>query len=120
MELIHELDYVTWIFGNPQKRTVELREVPELNITAPAEAHYELTYPDFSATIDLSYASKTRERFLEVIFTDGSQTRVEVITSDDLYTAQLQHVLACIAGKETSIHTAEDALQTLKLALPEA
>lgn len=122
LELIHELDYVTWIFGAPRTRTVALREAPELGITVPAEAHYELTYPDFIAKIDLSYASHERERKLAVTFADGTEHTIDLLRDsagmDELYAAQLQHVLACIEGQEHSLHTAREALRTLKLALP--
>lgn len=122
LELIHELDYVTWIFGAPKKRIVELRHVPELGISAPAEAHYEFTYPTYTATIDLSYASHERERMLTVTFADGSSHTIDLLLPpaafDAVYAAQLRHVLTCVEGRGHSLHPVREALGTLRLALP--
>jgi predicted dehydrogenase len=123
LELIHELDYVTWVLGSPKKRTVELHDAfPELQIPVPAEAHYELTYSDFVATIDLSYASHESERRFEIQFTDGTSKILNLLLSPDalqeVYTAQMRHVLSCIAGNELSLHPVREALKTLILALP--
>lgn len=122
LELIHELDYVTWIFGSPEKRTMVLRSVPTLAISAPAEAHYELMYSNFVATIDLSYASHETERALTISFADGTSKTINLLLSppalDEVYTSQMLHILACIDGSEHSLHPVREALQTLTLALP--
>lgn len=122
LELIHELDYLLWIFGVPDTRTVELCHIPELAISAPAEAHYELSYPGFTAMIDLSYASHEQERHLDVRFADGTTRTLDLLLPpaalDEVYATQMRHVLHCIAGAVSSLHPVREALSTLMIALP--
>lgn len=122
LELIHELDYMIWLLGNPESRTVTLGRSPLLEMSAWSDAHYELRYPGFTATIDLSYASKERERVLKVQFADGGVREIDLFVSPEelnqVYTAQMRHTLACMAGTETSLHTVRESLKTLTLALP--
>jgi predicted dehydrogenase len=133
LELIHELDYVTWIFGMPQSSALQLHAAPELQIDAPAIAHYDLRYPSFTATIDLSYASHGKKRTLEITFADDrwivdllsftvrdADDRILFASQhsmDDVYAEQMRHVLQCAAKKEHSSHEAKDALETLRFAL---
>jgi len=122
LELIHEMDYVTWILGAPQSRTVSLRDAPDLKISAPAEAHYELSYPGYTATIDLSYASREEERVFEIHFGDGTFRTINILLSpaalNEVFTDQMRHVLACAGGSDFSLHSVRESLQTLILALP--
>ncbi len=134
LELIHELDYVTWLFGQPASRTVTLRKSSDVTFDAPDEAHYELHYPDFPATIDLSCCSKDIVRRLTITFTDGEVWMADLLdftvrtatgdtlfsskaTMEDVYEAQMRHVLDCVVGRAASLHPVRDALETLTLAL---
>lgn len=134
LELIHELDYVAWVFGMPMQCALALRRVPELMIDAPSIAHYDLSYPGFSAAIDLSYASRERERTCTVGFGDGARWIIDLLaftvrdaegrelfhspwTIDDVYRAQMEHVLRCVRGAEHSCHPVFEALKTLRLAV---
>ncbi len=133
LELIHELDYLMWIFGAPSDAKATLKQVPELGIAVPAVAHYELRYLSFGATIDLSYASHTKQRTLEIIFDDtqwildllafticdgsGNILFTSKSTIDDVYKAQMQHVLDCATKGVESQHPVQEALETLRIAL---
>jgi len=134
LELIHELDYVTWLFGLPKTHNVTLQGASELDIAVPAVAHYDLSYAHFQATIDLSYASHRTERKLSIVLENGRWT-VDLLhftvhdqdgtllfqsdwTIDDVYKEQMQHVLACAGAGTPSSHPVTDALETLRLALP--
>lgn len=122
LELIHELDYVTWILGAPLRRSVTLGCNPILGITAYSEAHYDLFYANFSATIDLSYSSKIKERILNITYEDGTSSIINVFVPPEelheVFVAQMRYVLDCVDRREQSDHSVEDALKTLILALP--
>ncbi|MDD5041842.1 MAG: Gfo/Idh/MocA family oxidoreductase [Candidatus Peribacteraceae bacterium] len=95
MELIHEMDYIHWVFGTPAAVSGTVRSVSSLHMPAPfgsaqgalsdewsrAErgverapdfAHYVLTYDTFAATITLNYYRRDAKRTLEIVF--GDQT----------------------------------------------
>ncbi len=135
LELIHELDYVTWMFGMPIRKTLALHRSPQLAIDAFSTARYELTYGDFPATIDLSYAERGKSvRRVDIAF-DDDRWIVDLLTFriqrkdghilfqssaslESVYEAQMRHVLACVEGKEQSLHSVREALTILALALP--
>lgn len=70
IDLIHDIDYVYWIFGTPQKTLGVCRSVSTLEIESFDYANYLMFYPTFTASITLNYYRRDYKRTLEVVFED--------------------------------------------------
>ncbi|MCS4227930.1 Gfo/Idh/MocA family protein [Sphingobacterium sp. BIGb0165] len=71
IDLIHEIDYLIWLFGFPKSTKKEFSNVSSLNISAYDYANYLMLYDDFAASVVLNYYRKTPKRSLEVICEEG-------------------------------------------------
>ncbi|MCO6494367.1 MAG: Gfo/Idh/MocA family oxidoreductase [Bacteroidetes bacterium] len=67
LDLIHELDYLYWFFGQPDKTDYVLRNNSHLNIEAVDYANYRLFYKNFIANVTLNYFRRTKKREIEII-----------------------------------------------------
>jgi predicted dehydrogenase len=74
LDLYHELDYITWIFGIPNASHSTLRKVSTLKIDSIDYANYLLEYDSFAANIVLNYYRKDPKRIIEIIFEDETWT----------------------------------------------
>jgi predicted dehydrogenase len=134
LDLIHELDYTIWLFGQPVKFSGFQSNTSTLQIDAPDYAHYLLNYPGFNASISLNYYRRDPKRVIEVVLEDEtltvdliknkvSNSREELFYADsdftilDTYTAQLNYFLENLLNKEVPMNTFEDSLAVLKIAL---
>jgi predicted dehydrogenase len=134
LDLYHELDYTTWIFGIPKKSHCILRNVSSLEIEAIDYANYLLEYNNFSANIVLNYYRRDPKRFLEIIFDDetltvdlilnsikGSKSGILYENSNfniaDTYYDQMDYFLKLINYKENSMNSLVDAHEVLKICL---
>jgi predicted dehydrogenase len=70
LDLIHELDYVFWLFGKPSKTTKFLKSKSTLEIDAVDYAHYVLEYDEFVTSVTLNYFRKDSKRTLEIVTED--------------------------------------------------
>lgn len=134
MELIHEMDYISWLFGHPASVTRTLRSVSSLHMPAVDYAHYALVYDTFVATITLNYFRRDPKRTLEILFEDetwivdllafsvhagGKQVFSSPLTVADLYCNQMRYFLDCIRTGRTPMNSAAEACDVLSLALHE-
>lgn len=74
LDLIHELDYVCWLFGMPRKTRGILRNASSLGIRAVDYANYTLEYPGFVASVVLNYYRRDYRRCMEILFDDDTWT----------------------------------------------
>lgn len=72
IDLIHELDYVYWLFGNPDKTNSFFSNTSSLKISAYDYANYLWTYKTFSISIVLNYFRKESKRSIEVVTDKGT------------------------------------------------
>tara|TARA_R110002050_G_scaffold97132_1_gene202068 strand:- start:16777 stop:17682 length:906 start_codon:yes stop_codon:yes gene_type:complete len=72
IDLIHELDYLYWIFGTPISTKKTFTNVSSLNISAYDYANYLWTYERFNANIVLNYYRKDTKRTFEVLTDNGT------------------------------------------------
>jgi predicted dehydrogenase len=134
LDLIHELDYTTWLFGQPAKFSAFKTNSSTLQIDAPDYAHYLLNYPGFNASISLNYYRRDPKRVLEVVLEDDTLTvdliknkvansRNEILYADavftilDTYSAQMKYFLDKLVNNEVPMNTFEESLGVLKIAL---
>ncbi|MCM1482735.1 MAG: Gfo/Idh/MocA family oxidoreductase [Muribaculaceae bacterium] len=96
LDLIHELDYVRWIFGTPQCTRSVLRSRSSLDIEAVDYANYCMIYPGFCASVILNYYRRDYRRTLEIVCDDATVTadlsldRVTDASGRELFTSGLR------------------------------
>ncbi len=133
LELIHELDYVTWMFGMPRKSSATLKNTGALGIDVIDDARYDLTYDGFSAVVEVNYHRRDPKRTLGITFDDGSWT-VDLlnfcITDEngkivfqsgwsiaDVYREQMRYFLECLESGRAPMNSVHEAASVLRIAL---
>ncbi|MCE3229927.1 MAG: oxidoreductase, Gfo/Idh/MocA family [Bacteroidetes bacterium] len=135
LDLIHELDYVYWIFGPPQSSNRKLRNKSSLNISAYDYANYYLEYNDYAVNVVLNYYRLDAKRTCEIVMEDDTWTvdliensvtshKNGIIFQSDFdraqnYKIQLKYFLDCVTQKKQAMNTFEDSLNVLKIVLNE-
>lgn len=134
LDLIHELDYVLWIFGKPIEVKSVLRSNSKLEIEATDYANYTLVYKNFVVNIVLNYYRKDTKRTCELVFEDGtwsvdlikntiydleSQNVVYQSTQTvlDTYTQQMDYFCESVLKNRAGFNSLEESVETLKIAL---
>ncbi len=135
LDLIHELDYATWIFGIPLKVTSEKTSHSSLKINAADSAHFALQYAHFTTHIQLNYYRRDAKRSVEVVtsantlYADLMNNTVRNLTHNtllfeseqrvkDTYEAQMSYFLKALNEKESHFHDSfSQAIETLQIAL---
>ncbi|WP_010182302.1 Gfo/Idh/MocA family protein [Aquimarina agarilytica] len=67
IDLIHELDYLYWFFGEPLEVNKTFKSDSSLNITAIDYANYLFSFNDFCANIVLNYYRRDAKRTFEIV-----------------------------------------------------
>ncbi len=132
IDLIHEIDYIYWLFGAPVKSNSFFSNKSSLGIRAYDYANYLLEYQDFTTNIILNYYRRDYKRTLEIL-TDNhtylvdlaknniSQDGTIIFSSDqkiiDTYECQMEYFLHCIKQNNTSFNTIQTANEILKICI---
>ncbi|MGK7649952.1 Gfo/Idh/MocA family protein [Capnocytophaga sp. G1920] len=132
IDLIHELDYVYWLFGAPTRTQSFFSNKSSLNITAYDYANYLWEYDDFSVSVVLNYYRRDSKRTLEVLTEEGTflvDLLKNIISYNDklvfqssqlslqTYTAQMQFFVEEILNKQTKFNTIVEGYKVLELCL---
>jgi predicted dehydrogenase len=132
IDLIHELDYLYWLFGMPTQVTRLARNRSSLEISAVDYANYILEYPPFAASVVLNYYRRDPKRTLELVWEDETwlvDLRANAITCNgqtlyassqtvaDTYLLQMQYFTSLIAAGQPSFNSLEDAFHVLQICL---
>ena len=72
IDLIHELDYLYWMFGDPAEVRSAFTNKSSLDISAVDYANYLWHYRDFNANVILNYYRRDTKRSLEVVTSDST------------------------------------------------
>lgn len=133
LDLIHELDYCTWLFGFPEKATSIKRDVSSLSINAVDHAKFEFSYTNFITGINLNYYRRDAKRTLEVVTSEDSillDLRSNIIQSlltghiiynepfemKETYRKQMRYFMDVINSKKQTINDFDYAVKILQLA----
>jgi predicted dehydrogenase len=136
LDLIHELDYCTWLFGMPLKVSAEKSNHSALAIDAVDFARFQFTYPSFTAGITLNYYRRDPKRELEIvtdedtIVADLLKNRVtskqsgkvlyeEAFDMSDTYLRQMEYFMSHINQNLQPMNGMAEGIEVLKLALHE-
>ena len=136
LDLIHELDYVIWLFGLPINYSSKKRKVSQLQIDSYDFSSYNLEYNSFSISIILNYYRIEPKRDIEIIFEDDvykcdllsskiTNSKNEVIFIDkdfhinDTYLKQADYFIQNINILDPYMNNIEESFNILKIALYE-
>lgn len=132
LDLIHELDYLYWLFGIPKLVTRKFKSQSSLNISSFDYANYILDYDGFCAGVVLNYYRRDPKRTLELIFEDETWNidllknqitcNNKIIFSSeqrisDTYQAQMEYYIQCLIKQTGTFGTISDAYSVLKICL---
>lgn len=132
LDLIHELDYLYWFFGSPNKTTKFLKSNSTLKIDSIDYANYVLEYENFVASVVLNYFRKDAKRTLEIVMDDKTvlvdlienkvyENGIVVFQSSqkaiDTYESQLRYFIKSIETGKSNFNDIEEAYEILKMCL---
>jgi len=132
IDLIHEWDYLTWLFGFPQRTAYAGGKFSDLEIDSDDLAAYIGVYENKLIELHLDYfGRKTRREFVlftadEVVTADLAGSRIvygksgkviELKEERDAYQLkEIEHFLDMSEGKLSNDSTVENAVKVLRLA----
>lgn len=133
IDLIHELDYTFWLFGEPLKTDSFFTNNSSLDISAYDYANYRWKYDSFTANVILNYFRRDAKRTLEIVCEEGTY-QVDLLKNavyyqnnmvfsseeriQDTYFRQMDFFLKNIlTGKDADFNSAFDAYKILNLCL---
>ena len=136
LDLIHELDYMFWIFGNPLKVQSQFNSCSSLDIDAVDSANYWINYPKYQINISLNYYRRDTKRTCEILFEDDTwiidlllneihsfkQGRIFQSSQSiiDTYKVQMEYFMSLVKQKKrTSSNDILSAFKVLQIALNE-
>jgi predicted dehydrogenase len=132
LDLIHEFDYLYWIFGKPIDIKAYRRSGSSLAISSIDYANYLLIYDKFVANVILNYYRRDAKRTFELVFSDKTwmvdifQNRITqadtIIFEDstrviDTYKTQMQYFVNCINKNRVEMNSFSEAFEVLKICL---
>jgi len=134
LDLFHELDYTTWLFGMPNRTSSILRNVSSLEIDSIDYASYTLEYNTFAAHIVLNYYRRKAKRVIEILF-DNETLTIDLINNNikddndnivfaadnfslkDTYVSQLSYFITVLATSQNPFNTLRESIDVLKIVL---
>jgi len=132
IDLIHELDYLYWLFGIPKSVTRKFKNQSSLAISAYDFANYILDYDGFCANVVLNYYRRDSKRSLELVFNDETWEidllKNQIICNNqtifsskqritDTYNSQMEYFINSLNEKTNTFNTVSDAYDVLKICL---
>lgn len=132
IDLIHELDYLYWIFGSPEEIHSLFRNVSSLRIQACDYANYSLLYEHFCANVVLNYYRRDYKRTFEIVFenetwiVDLSNNSIKkneeyIFSSNqgilDTYTSQMSYFMELLSDNNISMNDINEAYNVLKICI---
>jgi predicted dehydrogenase len=134
LDLFHEFDYITWIFGFPNKSNSVRRNVSSIDINAIDYANYNLEYTNYTVSIVLNYYRKKAKRTIEII-SDNQIINVDLVNNIVLdendqilfqlsnfemintYYDQMQYFLNCLKQYVKPMNSLKESIGVLKIVL---
>ena len=133
LDLIHELDYLYWMFGMPISTTSLLRNSSSLGIDAIDYANYTLQYEGFVTQVVLNYFRKDAKRTLEIVSENGT-IEIDLLSNEvrenkeitlslnengflSTYQSQMSYFIYEVLEKGKEMNSFAEALNVLKICL---
>lgn len=134
LDLIHELDYIHWIFGQPKHTSVMFNNNSSLHIDAFDYANYVWEYREFCISIILNYYRPIPKRSMEIVCKSGiywvdllnntiTFNDKEVFSSEqrinNTYIDQLSFFINNVLKGDSTFNSIEEGYNILELCLKE-
>jgi predicted dehydrogenase len=136
LDLIHEIDYCSWLFGFPIESINMKTNNSSLNINAIDNARYFFKYSNFNVGIILNYFRRDAKRLIEIVIetdtivVDLLKNKVTSLANNEIlfensfniletYKHQMKYFINCIQTKERTMNDFDYAVEVLKLAIHE-
>lgn len=132
IDLIHEWDYINYLFGTPDEISLLEGHYSDLEITSNDIALYSARYKDKLISVHLDYFGRANKREIELYLSDdmivGNLITNEIIFSkenkiikfneerNDYQKREIEHFFDIITGKSINDNSIHNALSTLKIA----
>ncbi|HOU67667.1 MAG: Gfo/Idh/MocA family oxidoreductase [Paludibacteraceae bacterium] len=132
IDLIHEIDYLYWLFDKPKTVNKVFSHKSSLKIDAVDYANYCLEYDTFNVSLVLNYFRKDSKRSLEIVAEEGT-FNVDLLTDSvtkggelifqseeriiDTYPKQMAYFVSCMKGEKKSLNTIQEAYRVLLICL---
>lgn len=133
LDLIHEMDYLIWLFGEPHSSNSLRSKVSKLEINSCDIACYWLQYKELIVSVILNYFRRDSKRCLEIVMEDDTWN-ADLIKSNitdasgkilyqadtsigETYFRQMQYFLETLEKKESFMNQLSESTKTLKLSL---
>ena len=134
LDLIHEWDYLTYLFGIPEEVKCIQRHASNLEISCEDIACYIAGYSDKTIEIHLDYFGKKSTRKLELycenhtvvvdllkntIYYESDESTMEKIiefSEEDIYINEMYYFYDVVIGRQENMNPIEHASEILKLA----
>jgi predicted dehydrogenase len=135
LDASHEIDYVTWLFGEPETLACFAGKASDLEVDVEDSATLLLGYPhDVHAVIHLDFVRRGYRRTLEIVGETGNiladlgrrtvgleRGREELtpmpVGTDDMYVVELQHFLGCCRDRRAPAVGLREGTRALGLVL---
>ena len=132
LDLIHEIDYCTWLFGLPVSSDSLKTRQSSLDISATDYASYRLRYPGFTASVTLNYFRRDPKRQIEIVGEEATVTgdllagTVRSSVGGELlldsvpdmsrtYVAQMRYFLDILGSGLKPMNSVDEAIEVLNL-----
>jgi len=134
LDLFHEIDFTTWLFGFPKKSSSVLRSISTIDINAFDYANYILEYETFTASIILNYYRRKAKREIELVL-DVETLIVDLINNNiksdngniifeeqdypiqDTYQSQLMYFIHLLRQGIQPMNSFNESIKNLKICL---
>lgn len=132
IDLIHELDYIYWLFDFPLAIRKTFTNSSSLDIQSYDYANYCLSYPSYNVSVILNYYRRDAKRTLEIICEEET-IEVDLIKNSvvinkelvfqsderiiDTYSKQMTYFIKCLRENKSTFNTIGDAYKVLQICL---
>lgn len=130
IDLIHEIDYIYWFFGQPNNVHKIFKNNSSLNISAIDYANYLFEYDNFCGNIVLNYFRRDAKRTFEIVTNKGTyclnllENKITLNNKEiyyeeqdimEMYVNQMDFFINEVIPKNSKFNTVEEAYKILNL-----
>jgi predicted dehydrogenase len=133
LDLFHEIDYASWIFGMPLNSMSYTSSKSTLEVSSVDYANYLWIYNEFNLSIILNYYRKSPKRVIEIVM-EGDIWTVDLIKNEILsnfdgvllsgnfsvletYSSQMAYFIDCLTKNCVPMNDFVESTEKLKLCL---